>query len=168
MHLGFSMAGPNDAHALAALQTASAAALTERFGQGPWSSPATERGVLFGMRHARVVIARIGEEIVGTLRLQTKKPWAIDVAYFTPVRKSIYLTSMAVKPDLQRSGVGRELLKEAAKEARSWPGGAGFALRLDAYEGEGGAGEFYSRCGFTERGRVSYRKSRLIYYELIL
>ena len=34
--------------------------------------------------------------IVGTLRLVTKKPWAIDPAYFASVRRPLYLLSMAV------------------------------------------------------------------------
>jgi hypothetical protein len=32
------------------------------------------------MRHSLVVIARKGRNIAGTFRLQTKKPWAIDVS----------------------------------------------------------------------------------------
>ena len=42
------------------------------------------------------------------------------------------------------------------------------AIRLDAYKGPAGAGAFYAKCGFSERGRVSYRATRLIYYEMLL
>jgi hypothetical protein len=48
---------------------------------------------------------------------------------------------------------------------RAWPGDA---IRLDAYDAEAGAGKFYAKCGFRERGRVVYRKTPLIYFELIL
>ena len=41
-------------------------------------------------------------------------------------------------------------------------------IRLDAYEGPVGAGGFYARCGFREVARVTYRKTPLIYYELLL
>jgi hypothetical protein len=54
------------------------------------------------MRHSRVLVARKGKAIVGTLLLPTKKPWAIDVSYFTPVRMPLYLIAMAVLPTMQR------------------------------------------------------------------
>ena len=165
MKLSFSIAASSDAPALAALHTAVAEDLTRRYGRGGWSSAMTEKGVLFGMRRSRVVIARKGKNIVGTLRLQTKKPWAIDVSYFTPVSKALYLLGMAVAPAMQRQGIGRRLLEEAAKQTRGWPADA---IRLDAFDADAGAGAFYAKCGFLEVGRVTYRKSPLIYFELVL
>ncbi|HSZ15689.1 MAG TPA: hypothetical protein VK764_01225 [Terracidiphilus sp.] len=98
MKLTFSIAGPSDAPALAALHTAVANDLTPRYGAGTWSPAPAEKGVLFGLRHSRVVVARRAGRIVGTLRLPNKKPWALDVAYFTPVKKALDLTHMAVTP----------------------------------------------------------------------
>lgn len=137
MRLSFSIAAQADAPALAALHTAVAEDLARRYGRGLWSSAKTEEGVLFGMRHSRVIVARKGKTIVGTLHLPTKKPWAIDVSYFTPVKKALYLTNMAVIPAMQRQGIGRRLLKEAAKHARAWPADA---IRLDAFDADAGAG----------------------------
>lgn len=165
MKLTFSIATPADVPALAALHTAAAADLTKRFGHGFWSSVATEKGVLFSMRQARVVIARRGKTIVGTLRLANKKPWAIDVSYFAPVKKAIYLTGMAVNPKLQRQGIGRLLLEQAIEHARTWPADA---IRLDAFDAVAGAGQFYSRCGFRDTAHVVYRKNPLIYFEYLL
>ena len=104
MNLTFSHATPAEVPELAALHTAVADDFTRRYGQGFWSHQTTERGALNSLRYARVVIARRGKSIVGTLRLANKKPWAIDVNYFTPVKKAIYLTGMAVLPKLQRQG----------------------------------------------------------------
>ena len=42
------------------------------------------------------------------------------------------------------------------------------AIRLDAYDAHAGAGSFYAKCGFKERGRVVYRDDPLVYYELVL
>jgi GNAT superfamily N-acetyltransferase len=165
MKLNFSIATPADAPALAALHTAASTDLTQRYGTGFWSHVATEKGVLFSMRYARVVIARKGKTIVGTLRLANKKPWAIDVTYFTPVKRAIYLTGMAVLPKLQHQGIGRLLLQKAVEEARAWPADA---IRLDAFDADAGAGAFYSRCGFREAAHVVYKKDPLIYFELIL
>jgi GNAT superfamily N-acetyltransferase len=165
MPLSFTLAGPSDAPTLAALRSAAARALTERHGQGHWAHEATERGVVADLRHAQVWIARQGKAVVGTFRLATKKPWAIDRSYFTDCKRPIYLTNMAVHPDYQRQGIGRRCLEHAVERVRLWPGDA---IRLDAYDAPAGAGPFYARCGFREVGRVVYRMDPLIYYELVL
>ena len=165
MKLTFTQATPDDAPALAALHTAVADDFTRRYGPGFWSRAASEKGVLFNMRHAHVLIARKGKTIVGTLRLANKKPWAIDVTYFTPVKKAIYLTGMAVDPRLQRQGIGRQLLQQAVARARAWPSDA---IRLDAFNADAGAGGFYASCGFREVARIVYKNDPLIYFELVL
>lgn len=162
------MIGPasaGDAAAIAALRNAAAEHLTQRYGPGHWSSFATERGVLRALRLPQVLVARDGSRLVGTLRLATTKPWAIDVAYFTKVPRALYLTDMAVDPESQGQGVGRRLLVEAERVARAWPSQA---IRLDAYDAAAGAGGFYAKCGYREMGRVIYRKTPLVYYERVL
>jgi ribosomal protein S18 acetylase RimI-like enzyme len=61
----------------------------------------------------------MGKTIAATLELPTKKPWAIELSYFTPVKTTLYLTDMAVIPAMQRQGIGRMLLDEAVKQARA-------------------------------------------------
>jgi len=171
--LAFSIATEKDAPEIAALRTAVGEKLTRDFGKGHWSSGATERGVLFGMKFGPVVLARDAggrggrkKPIVGSLRLAKKKPWAIDPAYFTKVKRPIYLLDMAVRPERQREGIGRRLCDEARRIVREWP--PGDAIRLDAYDAPAGAGPFYAKCGFTERGRVTYRGVPLVYYEWLV
>jgi GNAT superfamily N-acetyltransferase len=165
MRLSFTIAAEPDARALAALHTEVSKNLTDHHGRGPWTAVTSEQGVLFGMRHSTVLVARRGKRIVGTLHLATKKPWAIDVSYFTPVKKALYLTHMAVTPAIQRQGIGRGLLEQATKHSRVFPADA---IRLDAFDAEAGAGAFYAKCGYREVGRTTYRKAPLIYYELLL
>ena len=117
------------------------------------------------MRQSHVWLARRGTSIVATFRLATKRPWAIDRSYFATSKRPLYLTDMAVRPDLQRRDVGRRCLEEAVKQATSWPADA---IRLDAYDADAGAGPFYAKCGFNEVGRVIYRDVPLIYYELMV
>ena len=117
------------------------------------------------MRISRVFVARDGNSVIATLRLATKKPWAIDKSYFQECKKPLYLTDMAVAPDVQRQGIGRLCVEEMKRIAREWPADA---IRLDAYDAEAGAGGFYSKCGFQEVGRVTYRKTPLIYFERLL
>jgi len=163
--LRFSTATAADAADIALLRTAVAERLTDEYGRGHWSGVVTDRIVLGGLERSRVLVARLGTTIVGTLRLATKKPWAIDASYFTKVDRPLYLTDMAVDPSVQRRGIGRQLLAEAAAIARAWPADA---IRLDSYDAPAGAGPFYAKCGFGERGRVVYKGDPLVYYELLL
>jgi predicted N-acetyltransferase YhbS len=168
MKLSFATATESDAAELAALHAAVAEGLTKRFGPGFGSSSPSERAILAKMRKpkfSRTLIARRNRQIVGTLRLHTMKPWAIDTAYFTEARQPLYLTGMAVHPNLQGKGIGRILLTEAQAIARAWPADA---IRLDAYDSVAGAGPFYAKCGFREVAHVIYKKSPLIYFELIV
>ena len=164
-HFRFRLGVPEDAAELAALHTAVADHLTSHYREGPWSSHTSEKGVLYAMRHSKVLVATEGAAIVATLRLATKKPWAIDTSYFTKCERPVYLLAMAVAPTRQRRGIGQRCLEEAARIARAWPADA---IRLDAYDAKAGGGPFYKRCGFAEVAHVSYRKTPLIYYELLL
>ena len=125
----------------------------------------TDRGVATSIRTSRALVAHEDGRIAGTLRLATKKPWAIDRAYFADVKRPLYLTDMAVLPARQRSGIGRFLLAEAETLARQWPGDS---IRLDAYDAPAGAGPFYTKCGFRQVGRKSYRGVPLLYFERLL
>ena len=165
MQLSVRQAVTADANAIAALRVAAAEDLTSRYGKGFWSSHATEKGVLHAIKHGRLLVAVSDGRIVGTLTLSTHKPWAIDVAYFTRVKTPIYLTSMAVAPALQKQGLGRAMLDAAVVAVRVWPGQA---IRLDAFDADAGAGDFYAKGGYREMGRVVFRQVPLIYYELLL
>jgi GNAT superfamily N-acetyltransferase len=165
--MGFSLqpASARDAASLAVLHTEVADHLTGLHGDGPWSFGTSERGVLYAMRTSQVFVARLGTELVGTLRLATRKPWAIDTSYFSPCRRPLYLLAMAIVPDRQRQGIGAQCLQEVKRIAKAWPADA---IRLDAYDAKAGAGGFYARCGWMETGRATYRGAPLVYYELVL
>jgi GNAT superfamily N-acetyltransferase len=159
------MATEEDIAAIAGLRAAAAKHLTAAHGRGHWSSYPTEAAIRRGLRSDRVLVAREGTRIAGTVRVAAAKPWAIDPSYFTAVPRAVYLHDMAVDPASQRTGIGRRLIEEVLGVARAWPSEA---IRLDAYDSEAGAGPFYARCGFREVGRVVYRKTPLIYFERLL
>ena len=163
--LSLSVAEESDASALADLRAVAARDLTERFGRGHWSGEATERGVVAGMLESKIWLARRGASLVATFRMSTPKPWAIERSYFARSEHPLYLTDMAVRPDLQGKGIGRRCLVKAVGYARDWPADA---IRLDAYDAEAGAGTFYEKCGFREVGRVAYRGVPLVYYEQLI
>ena len=165
MPSGLTLAMPDDVGAIVALRNAVASDLTSRFGIGHWSSQSTERGVRLSMKREAVYVARDEGRMIATLTLVTKKPWAIDRKYFTPVQRPLYLISMAVDPERQGTGVGRACIAGAVMIGRDWPANS---LCLDAYDTDAGAGEFYRKSGFTEVGRAQYRQTPLIYYEMLV
>ena len=162
---GLEAATLHDAPEIAALRNAVAERLTRDYGKGHWSSAVSERGVLHALSISRVFVMRRRGRVIATLRLATKKPWAIDVSYFTTCERPIYLSDMAVDPTLQRQGIGRRCMEQALDVVRAWPG---CAIRLDAYDAAAGAGAFYEKCGFREVGRVSYRGNPLVYFEKLI
>jgi len=165
MKIKLELATAADVADLIALHTAVVDRLRKDFGEGYWISRATEKGTLFQMRRSSVYIARYRKKIIARVALSTRKPWAIDTKYFAPCKRPLYLTSMAVHPSVQRGGVGRQCIDQAVKIAKQWPADA---IRLDAWEESVGAGDFYSKCGFTEVGRATYRFAPLIYFEMML
>jgi hypothetical protein len=143
--LTFATARESDAAAIAAVRSAAAEHLTEEFGGGHWSGLTSERGVLSAMRTSRVLVARRGREIVATLRLATKKPWAIDASYYTKVARPLYLTDMAVDPGIQRMG-GRGRGRARVAGGRDPPrllrrGGGRRAVLREVRVPRGGEGE---------------------------
>lgn len=165
INVSISLATPDDAAAIADVISQAARDLTVKHGQGHWSAVASGKGVLNGMIKAKVLLARNGEEAIGTLRLTSSRPWVIDPAYFTPVPHPVYLVDMAVRPGYQRIGVGRSLIEQAKAMTTAL---GGDAIRLDAYEGIAGAGGFYEKCGFTEMGHILYKKVPHIYFEWLV
>jgi GNAT superfamily N-acetyltransferase len=165
MALSFRFATEADAPALLRLRLAVDADQERRFGTNRWSTSISAKSVARGLKSSRVLVASRHGRIVGALRMETKKPWAIDLRYFTPVARALYLHDVNVDPPVQRAGVGRLLIERTKAVAREWPVDA---IRLDAYDGPAGGGPFYRKCGFTEVGRAVYRGVPLIYFELVL
>ena len=165
MPLKLHPANSSDVPGLVELRNAVNQRLSSHFAGVLRASVVTENGIRFTMSRATVLVARFRGRPIATLALSTRKPWAIDVSYFTPTAAPLYLTDMAVHPRRQRMGVGSQCVALAIEYAREWPA---TAIRLDAYDAKYGAGDFYRKCGFRETGRAAYRNTPLIYFEVIL
>jgi GNAT superfamily N-acetyltransferase len=161
----FALATPDDAARIAELRNAAGEKLTREFGHGHWSHAVSAEKVAAAMERSRVYVLRERGRIVGTLRLQLKKPSEYDRPWFTRVRRPVFLSDMAVDPARQRRGLGRACIAGAIRVARAWPADA---LRLDAYDHAAGAGPFYVKCGFREASRRVYFRAPIIYYEKML
>ena len=161
----FALAMPEDVARIVELRNAAAEKLTREHGRGHWSHLVSVEKVAEAMDRSRVYVLRERQRIVGTLRLQMKKPSEYDRPWFTRVRRPLFLYDMAVDPARQRRGFGRACIEGAIRVARAWPADA---IRLDAYDHPAGAGRFYEKCGFRETSRRVYFRAPIIYYEMML
>jgi len=164
MAILFQIATKADIAGVLKLRLAVDADQARRFGVDRWSTTINEKSVARGLKSSHVLVARQHGRIVGALRMETRKPWAIDLRYFTPVQRAVYLHDVNVEPGRQRSGIGRKQIARATAVARAWPVDA---IRVDAYDGPSGGGPFYKKCGFAEVGRTVYRGVPLVYCELV-
>ena len=161
----FALAMPEDIERIVELRNATGEKLTREFGHGHWSHLVKRETVASSMEKSRIYVLRERGRIVGTLRLQLKKPSEYDREWFTRARRPVFLYDMAVDPARQRRGLGRACIEGAIRAARAWPADA---LRLDAYDHPAGAGPFYEKCGFRETSRRVFFRAPIIYYEMML
>jgi GNAT superfamily N-acetyltransferase len=164
MRLRVRIATARDMSSIVVLRIAVAGRLTAEHGHGHWSRLARAKGVQSDMQNSKLFVAYDGPRIIASLRLTRRKPWAIDPSYFAKSKRPIYLLSMAVLPELQRQGIGRQCLNWVREDCEH----TADAIRLDVYDGPVGAGPFYAKCGFENVGCTVYRGVPLAYFELLL
>ena len=132
------------------MRVAAADRLTRDFGEGHWSAHTNEGAVLRDLKASRVLAVRERGEIVGTLTLQAKKPWAIDLSYFTPCAKALDLINMAVTPG---APAGRPRPRAARRSADRRTRVPADAIRLDAYDNVAGRRRLLSQVRIYQRRR---------------
>ena len=166
MQVKLQAAATEDAESIAALRHAISDDFTFKHGRGPWTAYGTTAAVLSDLRNARLFVALHRGEVIASLKLSTEKPLTIDLGYLSKATRPCYLSAMAVAPELQRQGIGRQCLTQAAVLARREKADAIF---LEAFDHPGaGAGPFFSKCGYRETGRTVRRGNALAYYETLL
>jgi GNAT superfamily N-acetyltransferase len=155
-------ATPDDVEALVALRTAVAEQMTRDHGLGDWSAPPTTALVRKQLRASRILVARQGDTLLGTVRITEALQTLFDASAFTPAVKALYVLGLAVSPAAQGQGIGTRLMQAAKDHARAVNANA---LWLDAVSGSAGAGPFYSKCGFRPVGVTLNRTTPLVFYE---
>ncbi|MEE9253373.1 MAG: GNAT family N-acetyltransferase, partial [Pseudomonadales bacterium] len=104
--------------------------------------------------------------IVATFTLSPRQIGFYRKGWFAnPGDAALYLTNMAVRPEVQRRGIGRWIMGQIEDLARG--SGCG-AVRFDAYDADAGAGEFYQKCGYACVHRGSIGGTALQFYERTL
>lgn len=156
------LARRDEARDIAALRVAVAQHLTQLHGEGQWSAIPSRSDVVRQMRASRMLVARLDDILVGTVRLTTINPRSMMSVGFTPVGSVLYLIGLAVAAEYRSMGIGRALIGAAKDMARS---ARVEALWLDTYQGAAGAGPFYLRCGFRQVSATGTGRVPLVYYE---
>jgi ribosomal protein S18 acetylase RimI-like enzyme len=160
--LSITIATAQDIHPLVRMRTDVARDMETRFGKGEWALEPTESDVRKQIRASRVLVAKVGDEIAGTVRLVTAQPALFDASAFTPVDNAVYVLGLGVAPNYQGQGIGTRLMEFAKNLVPLWPADA---LWLDSYDNEAGAAAYYRARGFREVGRVMSKGMPLIYLE---
>ena len=127
------------------------AALLQALGYPCETEDAMERiaSILHNDRQA-LVLARNAGAVCGLI--------ALDFMYYLPLgTTTCRITAMVVTPEAQGRGVGRQLLREAERRART-----GGAARLEITSGSqrSEAHAFYKACGYSD-GTVRFVKTLL-------
>ena len=148
-------------------QSAAAAAdLVNKHGQGRWQVIPTRSSLSRYLESDTLFVIEKEASVVGTFCFVTRKIVFYRKGWFAfPDDPAGYLINMAIDPQYQRLGVGRQVMNELGKLAGRMKL---LAIRLDAYQGAAGAGEFYRKCGclLVHEGKVG--DVGLEYYEKVL
>jgi GNAT superfamily N-acetyltransferase len=159
-------ADTDDIKTVRAILAAAAADLGTRFGLGHWSNVRTVETLRKYASKGELYLVELDSVPVGTLRLTSRKIGFYHQDWFAhPRDPAVYLFDMAVHPDSQRRGIGRSSMELVENRALH----AGLrAVRLDAYGGAVGAGDFYRSCGYTLVHKGDMRGVALEYFEKTL
>jgi GNAT superfamily N-acetyltransferase len=159
-------AGLDDVAAILDILAAAAADLTARFGDGHWSTVRAIETLQKYADNGDLYVVEANSISVGTLRLTDRKIGFYKQDWFArPQDPAGYLIDMAVHPHHQRRGIGRRSMQLTEQLARR----AGLrAIRLDAYQGPAGAGEFYKKCGYALVHAGEFKGVALEYFEKLL
>jgi GNAT superfamily N-acetyltransferase len=149
--------------AIQATRLSAAEELTDRFGEGQWSLVSSENTLYDALGSGTLYVIDSAGILVGTFRLTQQKIVFYQERWFAdPNALAAYLRDMAIAPDHQRQGVGRQAMGAIEQLARDQ---GVRALRLDAYVGAAGAGPFYRKCGYTRVHKGAFNNVPLEYYE---
>jgi GNAT superfamily N-acetyltransferase len=155
-----------DVKPVRSILAAAADDLTRRFGAGHWSGVRSIEALRNYVEDGVLYLVEADGDPVGTLRLTDRKiGFYRDEWFANPADEAGYLMDMAIDPLRQRGGIGRRSLTLAEGVARVK---RLKAIRLDAYGGPAGAGEFYAKCGYSPVHAGEFRGVALEYYEKLL
>ena len=140
--------------------------LTSVHGEGHWSTVTSVKTIRKHAEAGLVYLFFEGDSPIGTFHLVDRKIGFYKKEWFEiPDQPAFYLMHMALHPDRQRKGLGREMMIEIEAIAVNK---SIHSIRFDAYNADAGAGKFYEKCGYQLVHKGSFNSVALLYFEKVL
>jgi GNAT superfamily N-acetyltransferase len=137
-----------------------------RLGLGHWDPPYPLDVMRRDAERGSVYTVRDADRTVGTFTIGTEPFSYYDMTIWeAPGARAMYVSRLAVLPELQGNGIGTWCMETIEQLARD-EGCA--AVRLDVYGKHRKLLEFYTRLGYSWRGVVEFRGSELVCFERVL
>lgn len=157
MELRHQRVGPEDVEPLHAILRECGIDMRERLGLTHWVPPYPLESMRRDAETREVFAVFSGEGLLGTFTVGTdlpayyRLPGVQTTAPWTADDRALYVGRLAVRPHLQRRGIGTWCMEttQGLARDRGYP-----CLRLDVVEAHTGGVAFYRRLGYAECGRV--------------
>jgi GNAT superfamily N-acetyltransferase len=139
--------------------------MQKRLGLSHWVPPYPLSRLQAEVDHGKVYEVVTANAPVATFTLLREPPEYVDNDHWSAAGEpAVYVTRLAVRPDLQRQGIGRFCMEWIEQHA----GATGArSIRLDAYTRHEGLPRFYRRLGYVERGTYEAFGAPLTCFEKI-
>ena len=123
-----------------------------------WGSALVRERFLAQIHHEEVFLARIGDDVVGTITLQ----WSDPVFWNGASPDAAYIHKFAVVRAYAGRKIGEEVLRWAEKKARL---ASKKYVRLDCLASNSIIRDYYEKAGYMHRGDISPTGWRASLYE---
>lgn len=130
----------------------------KQWGSEPFSaSPALQEQFMGWINQETMFVARLAEDIVGSLALSPVAPPYIADRWESFPASAFYLEAFVTKRSLAGQGIGRALLRWAERYTRE---SARTTIWLDCWGENADLVRYYQRMGFVPRGEFMVREWR--------
>ncbi len=169
--LRFEVARLEHAKAIESMRIESAADLSAKLGDGPWSGSTKIASIrerikcadTVALRATTLFVALDDDLVVGAVAVSTYPPGFWKQQYWNSGREvGLGVFGLVVPPSLQRKGIGRFLMQGIEELARSH--GIRY-IRLDAFSANPNSNGFYRAIGYEERAVIDLRGVGLVLFE---
>ncbi len=131
-----------------------------------WESPYPIQLMRKDARERSIYAVKKGEQTVATFTISTQPLEYYNINIWQhPKQKAIYVSHLAVLPNLQGKGIGTWSMGTIEQIATAWGCGA---VRLDAYEKHDLLIKFYDNLGYHRKEVIKYHGLRLVCFEKII
>jgi ribosomal protein S18 acetylase RimI-like enzyme len=111
------------------------------------------------IQNKSMFILKDNDICLGIISITKKQPLEYDNIDWLNSGMSIVISKLAIHPEWQKKGLGKELMDFAEKIAKNYD-----SIRLDAYSDNETAINFYKKRGFVQVGKIYFPKRDRPFY----